>query len=463
MSSQSNGKNIIRIKKVRRFNPIFIFLALVLGYIALIVYSYFHRTHLTPILVEPITISNSDVITGLIIRDEKVITSEAGGNINFYVQDGEKVGADSVIYTVDETGNFSELLSAQLDKGVDNFTTEQWYRLKDSLYDLATDYPKTGLSAVQLTKNRMNNQIISFYYDAAVKEISDSLDISHYQQIKMDHSSTVLFGTDGFENFKEEDLSPAMFDTSLYKKEVVNPGSVVKKGDPIYREVTDFDWYLYFPLNSKTRDFINRSSSYITLYLINEDIEVTVPVQIVKQTDGTEYMKCTFNNKSYGTLSSRYLNFRIVSNVRSGLKIPKSAVTEQKFYLIPQSFATYGQDGKSLGFLLVSPSNEVDEPVHRVETLYALVDGNYYVSMDVFSVGDYVVKEDSQEKYYIGPTDTLKGVFNVNKGYTMFRRIKVLDEINDYYMVAKGQSYSISPYDHVVYDADGVKEKQLVN
>ena len=104
MSREKNEKNIIRFKKVRRFNPIFIFLALILGYIALVVYSYFHRTHLTPILVEPISIKGSDVITGLIIRDEKVVTSEAAGNINFYVQDGEKVGADTVIYTVDETG-----------------------------------------------------------------------------------------------------------------------------------------------------------------------------------------------------------------------------------------------------------------------------------------------------------------------------------------------------------------------
>lgn len=466
MSRENNEKNIIRFKKVRRFNPIFVLLVLVFGYIFAIVYSYFHKTHLTPILVEPITVSSSDVITGLIIRNEKVVTSDAAGNINFYVQDGDKIGADSVIYTVDETGNFSELLSSELEKGVTNFSTEQWTRLKDSLYDLSTGYPKTGISGVKLTKNRMNDQIISYYYDAAVKEITDTIDVSHYQRIKEDHSAAILLGMDGFQDFKEQDLNPSMFDLSLYRKEEVKPGSVVKKGDPIYREVTDYDFSLYFPITEKNEDFIDRSATRIRLYLIGEDLEVTVPCSIVKsEKDNTEYLKCFFENTSYGTLSSRYLNFKIVaSDKKSGLKIPKTALTSQSFFVVPQSFATYGQDGKSLGFLVVSPAEKNgDVPVHRVETLYALIDGNYYVSMDDFSVGDYLVKENSQEKYYIGPTDTLKGVFNVNKGYTMFRQVEVVETIRDYYMVKKGLSYSISPYDHVVYDATGVKENQLVN
>ena len=467
MSRERNEKNIIRIKKVPRFNPIFIFLILVLGYIGMVVYSYFHRTHLTPILVEPITISNSDVITGLVIRNEKVVTSDAAGYINYYVQDGDKVGADTVIYTVDETGNFSEILSEQLDKGVQKFSTEQWLKLKDSLYDLSADYPKNGLAGVKMTKNKMNDQIISFYYDAAVKEITDNLDDSHYQRIKKDHSCTVLLGLDGFQDFSEKDLGPVLFDQSQYKKDMVKPGSVVKKGEPIYREVTDYDWVMYFPLtdNTKAESFVNRSASTIRLYLMSEDLEVTVPFSIVKSADGTkEYVKCFFENKSYGTLSNRYLNFKIVaSDAKSGLKVPKSAVVDQRFYLIPQSFATYGQDGKSLGFLVVSPSTGVDGAVHKVESLYALENGYYYVSMEDFSVGDYVLKEDSQEKFYLGPTDTLEGVFNVNKGYTMFRRVRVLENVRDYCIVSKGLSYSISPYDHVVYDATGVKEHQLVN
>ncbi len=57
-----------------------------------------------------------------------------------------------------------------------------------------------------------------------------------------------------------------------------------------------------------------------------------------------------------------------------------------------------------------------------------------------FKSGDYIVKPDSSERYQIGPVATLKGVYNINKGYAVFRLISELTNNGEYYIIEKGQN-----------------------
>ena len=76
--------------------------------------------------------------------------------------------------------------------------------------------------------------------------------------------------------------------------------------------------------------------------------------------------------------------------------------------------------------------------------------------------GDYIVKPDSQERFQVGSTRALKGVFNINKGYTVFKEIEILDSNSEYYTIKKGASYGLSVYDHIVLDASLVTEGQIL-
>ena len=58
--------------------------------------------------------------------------------------------------------------------------------------------------------------------------------------------------------------------------------------------------------------------------------------------------------------------------------------------------------------------------------------------------------------------DRLKGVYCVNTGYTVFKRIEILDQNNEYYVVKKGVSHGISVYDHIVLDAEKYTENQMI-
>ena len=70
--------------------------------------------------------------------------------------------------------------------------------------------------------------------------------------------------------------------------------------------------------------------------------------------------------------------------------------------------------------------------------------------------GDYLVKENSQDRYQVGVTASVQGVFNINRGYTAFRKIEVLNSNDEYYTVKKGTDYGLSVYDHIVLNASSV-------
>ena len=54
-----------------------------------------------------------------------------------------------------------------------------------------------------------------------------------------------------------------------------------------------------------------------------------------------------------------------------------------------------------------------------------------------FKSGDYIVRPESSDRYQIGRTSSLKGVFNINKGYTVFTQVEILDSSSEYYTIKK--------------------------
>ena len=59
-------------------------------------------------------------------------------------------------------------------------------------------------------------------------------------------------------------------------------------------------------------------------------------------------------------------------------------------------------------------------------------------------------------------TAVLKGVYNINKGYAVFKQIDILYQNEEYTVVRTGTSYGIALYDHIALDGSKVKENELV-
>lgn len=141
--------------------------------------------------------------------------------------------------------------------------------------------------------------------------------------------------------------------------------------------------------------------------------------------------------------------------------------------------ATVNEDTNEIGFM-VQDKNKSGEDVTTFKntTIYASVEVpkkssmnkqteeetvyTYYVDKSAFKEGDAIIVPNSGEKYIVGDSQSLEGVYCINKGYAVFRRIEILDQNEEYAIVSKNTDYGLARYDHIVKDADEVKEEDIL-
>ena len=132
----------------------------------------------------------------------------------------------------------------------------------------------------------------------------------------------------------------------------------------------------------------------------------------------------------------------------SGLKIPKSAVIDKKFYLISEEYLTQGGNSKETGVLV---KKEEGAAKFQSVNIYDRDEetGMAYLGTDAFEEDTILVKPDSTDTCVLNRTESIKGVYNINKGYAVFRQVHILCESDEYYIVEAGSDYGLSNYDHI--------------
>ena len=159
----------------------------------------------------------------------------------------------------------------------------------------------------------------------------------------------------------------------------------------------------------------------------------------------------------------RFLEIEIILDDDQGLKIPNSAIVEKEFYLIPKEYVTKGGNSAQDGFLRETYDEDGNISTEFVEvSIYSESETDYYVDTSVLRPGDYICMPDSSEKYPVSKVGTLVGVYNINKGYAVFKQIEILKSNGEYYTIKKGTKYGLSVYDHIVLNADSVYEGKLI-
>jgi len=66
------------------------------------------------------------------------------------------------------------------------------------------------------------------------------------------------------------------------------------------------------------------------------------------------------------------------------------------------------------------------------------------------------------DTFVVGKTKNLQGVYNINKGYAVFRKVSVLCENAEYYIVQENEPYGLSNYDHIVQEGSSVNSNDVV-
>ncbi len=461
----NNNSRVIRYR--RKPKAAAIIFAVVLIYIICFFVMYISKSKVQIYEAEIGSLSNNATYSAVIVRQEKIFNSDYSGNVNYYQREASRVKSGDTVYTVDETGKFTELLSKRSAEGGNSLSTDSLNEIKETLNEYKMDYDNNNFAALYDLKADLNGSVLQSINESVMNNIdsvtSQAGSQNFFQTIKATENGIVVYSVDGYENVNESNISSDMFDKSKYSKNNLKSESLIVDNNPAYKLITSEDWYILIPLNDSDIEKYSLSSKRsIKVKFKKDNIEATGAFSIVNK-DGNSYGKVSFDKYMIRYATERIVDVEIISSGKSGIKIPVSSVTESEFYTIPKEYLTTGGNSNSYGFITekYGSDGQLTTTFSAVD-IYKTTDDYCYISKNDFTAGTSVVKPDSSSRYVIGPTEKLKGVYCVNTGYTVFKLVEIYDGNNEYYIVKQNVSYGVSVYDRIVLDASKYTENQMI-
>ena len=114
MAKKKKSK-IIRYRHPLNINVGMIIFAIIFVYLVFSVYTYMKKEKVQFYESVEGNIVNDRQYTGIILRDERVESTDRAGYINYYIREGKRAAIGTRIYSIDETGNMAELMQENPD------------------------------------------------------------------------------------------------------------------------------------------------------------------------------------------------------------------------------------------------------------------------------------------------------------------------------------------------------------
>lgn len=460
----ANKEKIIRIRRIPSLNIGIIVFLIIIIYMGFNLISYLTSSPVAEYEVGQGTIATNHVYRGLIIRDETIVYAGQSGYINYYIKNGQKVSVNDIVYSIDTQGELSKKISTAAKDGT-TLTAQALSEIADKIDLFRNSYDSNLYSSVYTLKEELDSQLTKTLSVNALNELSDAIDSAEanntFYKKKSEKPGIIVYYTDGYENITTDNFSSDHLISTNYKKVSLENNTQVSAQDAAYKRINSEKWNVILPISDTVAKQISENE-YIKIRFCKDDFTITVPFSLMKK-DGSYYITLTLRTAMIRYVNDRFVDVELVLSEKTGLKIPNSSITSKEFYTVPKKYFTQGGNSSAPG-LLVQNNNSKKNAVTLVQpTIYYESKKAYYIDDEYVNAGDIVVQNDSSSKYTIGDDiGTLTGVYNINKGYAVFKQINILSQNDNYAIVDPKTDYGIALYDHIALDGSKVKENQLV-
>ena len=456
---------VIKYKKPFSLNIGIVIFAIIFIYLMFNVFSYMTATSVPIYEVGHGTMAENNIYRGLILRNEQVYHAGYSGALNFYMREGAKVSYNNLVYSVDESGDVSRMIQ-EVSQDASGLNQENLENIEANILDFHNSYDGQNFYQVYDFKDNINSSLNEALSLHALNSISDyAANAEHnntFHQIYADAPGIVVYYTDGYEDVTTDSFTEDMFDESAYKRTNIRKNMSIQTGAPVYKLITSEMWNIVLPIRAETAREL-KDDDTLQIRFVADD-KKTYATYVLTQKAGQDYLILSLKSAMVRYAKERYTEIELLLDEETGLKIPNSSIVNKEFFMIPISFFLKGGDSNQQGLLVErkdADGNTITEFVSPV--IYYETELFYYVDSESVSAGDMLIKADSNSRYMVGSdTATLKGVYNVNKGYAVFKQINILYESESYSIVETGTAYGIALYDHIALDGSKIKENQLM-
>ena len=459
------NNKIVRYPKSLNINIGVLFFAIIFIYLIFNVYIYLTATHVSYYEVDEGSIRIQTSYTGLALREEQLIYAGQSGYVNYYLKDNSRARYGSLICSVDENGDIAgEITRAG---NTENTLDAQSYSdLVEEMKDFSNAYTDESFYNVYTFKTDLQAELMEAVNLSALGSMSDYAANAEadntFHRIKATMPGIVSYYCDGYEGVTADNMTAGMLDESGYEKDNRKAAVHVEAGEPLYKLITSENWQMIFAISDELKELL-ANDSVIKVRFKSDETTAWATYEI-RNLDGKNYLLLSFNNSMIRYASERFIEVELLLTKQEGLKIPNRSIVEKSFFVVPQSYFTKGGNSNSLG-LLIDTHDDSGQKVQKfiATDIYYSTDECYYVSEDELSRGTIVIDPAGGDRFVISDSEMLKGVYNINKGYAVFRMIDILYQNEEYSIIARGTRYGLSQYDHIALDGSIITENEVLN
>ncbi len=443
-----------------------IIFAVILIYVVYSIFRYATARHVIGYEVRTGSISANSVYQGLALREEEVVGSEYSGYVNYYSPETDRLAEGKLAYTVDESGQIQSYL-AQNSSEDTVFSDNEYSELSSDIVSFEESFDPSDFRSVYDFKNTFSGTIQKITNSSILSDLSSLAGNTSLHYCNTSDTGYIVYSVDGYEGKTFQDLVTSDFDTANYKRTDLENNALVAAGDPVYKLETSEDWELVIQLPSKEEADALQDEGVVRVRFLKNQYESWATVGDVRDAgDGRYLAELKFTNSMMTFCTDRFLSIELISSTATGLKIPKSALIDDTFYVVPKDYVTSGakssqgvlrqvmdSDGEtSTEFISVTPYTKDDDEDH------------YYLDRSTLRDGDVLIRPDSSDtlKLTSSMTDTLTGVYNINKGYADFRQVTKIAENDDYAIVKANSTYGLREYDYIVLNASSMSPNEFL-
>ena len=458
MDNKKKAVPLEKYKRKREFNIGLVIFAVIFVYLFATVFMYTTRQRVSIYEVRLGSISRDTTYMGVALREETVVHSELSGYIYYLQSPRSRVRYGSQLFAISPS-------SLQLEEAL---IEEQ-----ESIYQGArTDYQNLVLRSQHFNEN-FSLQRFSMIYafrdeilyvpaeEIARRKIAEIDAIETASQglaeiISASQDGILVLRIDGMENITKENFTAEIFDRTNYEFTSLQDEMRVEAGSPVYKMVTSESWGILIHIDHDMASYLG-GMPWVNIRLELDQENLWAVPTIIRH--GNQYFAyLSLDSAMVRYAEERFLNIELLLEEPQGLKIPRSAVIEKEFFLVPQRFLSVTEAG---GFVVHVLSGETIVP--RTVTPYRVTaEGYYYLDTLQFERGSLLVDLETEATFTLRGTSSLPGVFNINRGYAIFRPITVLSENYEYFIVREGDPHGLVNFDRIVRDGRSVRELEVV-
>ena len=456
--TENNASNIKVYQKKKHLNIGIVIFGAIFIYLVITVLIYLTAKHISVYEVREGAILRDTSYTGLALRNETIIRSDDKGYVNYFVSEGSKVGAKTQVYALSN----QKIQFENSKKKNQKLTSTEQDSIQQKTQTFCENYTDESFGDVYTLRSMITGVLDGKSNQSKQKQLAEMIhsDTDGVEIYSAKSDGIIEYSVDGFEDTKVNEVTPEMLSKENYNKKEQKDNTKIKSGDPVYKIISDDDWTLVIPLEKKTAKELKDALSVQVRF--PKDNETMTAVFSEKKVNGSYLGYLTFDNSMVRYAQDRFVDVELILEDQSGLKIPKSAVTTRKFYTIPDDYLTQGGNSNASGVLVDTGKEHAEFQTINIY-YHDTVNGLVYVSQDDFKENTILRKPDSEDTYKIAKTGKLKGVYNINRGYAVFRQVQILCESDEYYIVQTGNSYGLSNYDHIALNGKDVHDGDVIS